>query len=85
MSAVCRKKQLLFIFDKKTPNVRLGPFLETRPAHLCVRLWFLDNAYCSTGYTEACFLSLPFLSNFSTPSTLANNVSSPPMPTLMPG
>ena len=31
MSAVCRKKQLLFIFDKKTPNVRLGPFWKCGP------------------------------------------------------
>ena len=41
--------------------------------------------YCSTGYTEACFLSLPFLSNLRTPSTNANNVSSPPIPTFTPG
>ena len=36
-------------------------------------------------FTEACFLSLPFLSNLRTPSTNANKVSSPPIPTLTPG
>ena len=41
----------------------------------------IDN-YSATGYTLTCFLSLPFLSNFTIPSTFANKVSSPPIPTL---
>ena len=39
----------------------------------------------ATGCTEHCFLSLPFLSKRTIPSTNANNVSSPPRPTLTPG
>ena len=30
------------------------------------------SAYSATGYTLTCFLSLPFLSNFTIPSTFAN-------------
>ena len=36
----------------------------------------------ATGCTEHCFLSLPFLSKRTIPSTNANNVSSPPRPDL---
>ena len=39
----------------------------------------------ATGYTETCFLSLPNLSNLTFPSTVANNVSSLPIPTFVPG
>lgn len=37
------------------------------------------------GVLQNCFLSLPFLSKRTIPSTNANNVSSPPRPTLTPG
>ena len=37
------------------------------------------------GYTLTCFLSRPLRSNFTTPSTMANRVSSLPRPTLLPG
>ena len=36
-------------------------------------------------YTLTCFLSLPLRSNLTTPSLRAKSVSSPPMPTLLPG
>lgn len=41
--------------------------------------------YSATAYTETCFLSRPLRSNLTTPSILANNVSSPPRPTFSPG
>ena len=41
--------------------------------------------YSATGITETCFLSLPFLWNLTTPSTVANRVSSLPRPTFTPG
>ena len=38
-----------------------------------------------TGYTDTCFLSRPLRSKRTIPSTLANKVSSPPLPTFSPG
>ena len=35
--------------------------------------------------TFTIFLFLPLRENFTTPSAVANNVSSPPRPTLVPG
>ena len=70
-------------------DIRIDPAIQSslsiRYMQICD---CLDSRYYSllaTGYTEACFLSLPFLSNLRTPSTKANKVSSPPLPTFTPG
>ena len=46
---------------------------------------FSLTIHYSAAYTETCFLSLPFLSNLTIPSAVANNVSSLPIITFVPG
>ena len=70
------------------PNIISINVLLRKPVHIDMHRLFKCHSYYSfttLGYTETCFLSLPFLSNLTTPSTKANKVSSPPRPTLTPG
>lgn len=66
---------LIFSQNKKRPD----PYY-TRDQDI-----FSITDYSATGYTLTCFLSRPLRSNLTTPATLANNVLSPPIPTLTPG
>ena len=70
------------------PNRSAGPLIIiNKNASNLLRFEAAPLSYSSvaTGYTETCFLSRPFLSKATRPSTIANKVSSFPIPTFTPG